>query len=231
MHSRRRFLGTLGRAAGVVVVAPVLSRCVGASEGARGQVGAGAEPLLGSALPGQRPLGWDPLEFNRKRGAAGAIPAAYMADINGVDGDAKHLGKHLPYVVSGALAHGHERFLPLMWGDPGKGHARHPNAAPSAANPEGHWYNWIRLRVATDGPAEEVESVYSRWPVVGAQDSGQLVAATGADPAADQGRNTVYLARLPQQWRPGATLRVHAHCLTHGEYVDFVEVPAPDAKK
>jgi hypothetical protein len=112
-----------------------------------------------------------------------------------------------------------------MWGDPAKGHAKHPNAPRSESNPEGHWYNWIKIRKATDGDAQEIESRFSNWPTTEPTDNGRYAAFEGTDPAADAGKNTVYLVALPPDVRPGDTVRVHAHCLTHGEYVDFVTVP------
>ena len=116
--------------------------------------------------------------------------------------------------------------LALMWGDPSKGYARHPNAAPSAANPEGHWYDWIRVRKATTADAEERESRFSAWPPAGVRDNGTYVAFRGDDPSVDSGKGTIYLAQLPSDVRPGDVVRIHAHCRTHGEYVDFLTVPA-----
>jgi hypothetical protein len=188
-----------------------------AAEGASSAPAAAADAA--SAVPAAKPADWNPVAYNIARGKGGAIPEKYMADILGPDGENKHLGKHLPFVpalpddrkIAGTVA--------LMWGDPAKGHAKHPNAAPSETNPEGHWYNWIR--VAVDGkPETEVESKFEGWPL--STGTGKYAGLAGADPAEDAGKNTVYLAVLPEGAKAGDTLRVWAHCLTHGEYVDFV---------
>lgn len=180
-------------------------------------------PAPASVLPRVRSASWDSHAFNRARGHAGAIPSAYMASIEGPDGDHAHLGKHLPYVPTAGLT-APNGYLPLMWGDPARGDAMHPNAPRSASNPTGHWYNWIRLRAAVAGEADEVESLYSDWPSLGAGDTGKLASANGGALTDDSGKHTVYLARLPSGVVPGDWVRVHAHCLTHGEYVDFVRV-------
>ncbi|MBL8678882.1 MAG: hypothetical protein JNK05_06935 [Myxococcales bacterium] len=245
MKSTRRellqWLQNWAALAGVVAIAPAAVGCgtsnanadnganggasgAGASSGgAAGQAAAGAS---NGEIPKAKPASWDPIAFNRDRGNAGAIPESYRAQINGADGATAHLGKHLPYVPempAGAVAAG---MLAIMWGDPAKGHAKHPNAAPSESNPTGHWYNWIRVRKATDAEAQEAESRFSSWPAAGSGDNGRYAAREGTDPAADAGKNTVYLVALPSDVQPGDTVRVHAHCLTHGEYVDFVTIPA-----
>ena len=48
--------------------------------------------------------------------------------------------------------------------------------------------------------------------------------AGGGDITAESGKNTVYLCKLPDGLQKGDTVRIWAHCLTHGEYVDFIEV-------
>ncbi len=202
-------------------------------------------------LPTSRPENWNAIEYNRKRGVAGAIPASYMAKINGTDGDSKHLGKHLPFIPELAA----NRFssmdlsknalidntvLPIMWGDPAKGHARHPNAPKSEANNfEGHWYNWIRIRKATTEPAIELQNNFANWPEgefsnqVDIRLDGKMQLTKGGylsfdpeqtDVTADSGKNTVYLTQLPKDVKKGDWIRVWAHCLTHGEYVDFLQV-------
>lgn len=214
--SRREFL-RLTTLAGATVLAPASFGCVKDEETQSPEKNA-------LSIPKQAPADWNPIAFNKTRGNQGAIPKSYHESINGADGDAKHLGKHLPYTVThpeipaGSIA--------LMWGDPSKGHAKHPNAAKSDKNPEGHWYNWIRVRKATDGEAQEVESKYSAWPIIGGRDNGAYLAQQGKDPAADSGKSTIYLAKLPAEVKPGDLVRIHAHCLTHGEYVDFLKVPA-----
>ena len=66
---------------------------------------------------------------------------------------------------------------------------------------------------------------YASWPAGGEGDAGGYAVLGGGDITADGGRDTVYLARLPADVKPGDTVRVHAHCLYHGEYVDFVQLP------
>jgi hypothetical protein len=233
--TRRDFFHRVAGATGTLVLAPYLVGCEPTSTPDRAPT---AMPILEPvaptetpaaeppSVPLERPAGWDALAFNKRRGNAGAIPASYLDDINGPDGDARHLGKHLPFLP--ALDPGvvvPAGMLAIMWGDPSKGYARHPNAASTEGNPEGHWYNWIRLRKATAGDTREVESHYRSWPAVEPGDDGAYAAREGDDPARDGGENTVYLAQLPPDVVPGDLVRVHAHCLTHGEYVDFVQLP------
>jgi hypothetical protein len=112
-----------------------------------------------------------------------------------------------------------------MWGDPAKGHAKHPNAVRSEANKnQGHWYNWIKIRKATDGEAEELQSLYPEWPGTTDEQKKQYVVQGGGDITAESGKNTVYLTGLPKDCKPGDTIRIWAHCLTHGEYVDFMTI-------
>ena len=170
-----------------------------------------------------QPEGWDPIAYNKARGNAGMIPETYHASINGPDGDAKHLGKHLPYVPGVDASLVPEGFLAIMWGDPSKGHAKHPNAAKSDANSEGHWYNWIEVRKASEEAAAQ-KSEYPTWPASGdVKAAGYLV--EGDQPMdAEGGIHTIYLAKLPADVKKGDTVRIWAHCLTHGEYVDFLTV-------
>lgn len=229
MTTRRAFLEVLAAAGGFTFVLP-LSACGSSSTTvASGETGrASGDETTGSGLPPvprSRPEGWDPIAFNRERGNAGAIPASYRASINGPDGDLMHIGKHLPYVPRLTADVVPAGMLPLMWGDPALGRARHPNAPPSEQLPTGHWFDWVRVRKATDDEAVEVTSTFGGWPTVTATDNGRYAAAEGDDPTADQGKNTVYLVHLPPDVRSGDLVRVHGHCLTHGEYVDFVTVP------
>lgn len=221
-HGRREF---------VVMIAgtSLLAACGGSS----GEGAAASEPTSGGevsadpmAIPEARPADWDPIAFNRDRGNAGAIPVSYQDEINGADGAATHLGKHLPYVPSAFEGEVPQGMLPLMWGDPERGYARHPNAVPGPANDgEGHWYDWIRVRKATEGEAEEVETTFTGWPEQGAEGTGRYAVLGGGEITGDDGKNTVYLVRLPSDVRSGDVVRVHAHCLTHGEYVDFLTLP------
>jgi hypothetical protein len=214
---RREFLE---RAAALGLVVPtlgsgLLTACASGGAAQGGGAAAGTAPLA------KRPDDWDAIKYNLERGAAGAIPAKYMADITGADGIPKHLGKHLPYLPK--LSFSEDGWIGVMWGDPAKGYAKHPNAPKSEANPEGHWYNWIKI--AIDGqPETEVETTWDGWPEVTAAATGKLMAADGGDISADGGKGTVYLARVPKGVAGGTTLRIWAHCLTHGEYLDFVTV-------
>ena len=99
---------------------------------------------------------------------------------------------------------------------------RHPNAAKTADNPEGHWYNSIKIRKAVEGPAEELESSYLDWPGQEPASTGSYAVFGGGKMDDDGGKNAIYLAKLPAGLQSGDTVRIHAHCLTHGEYVDFL---------
>ena len=189
--------------------------------GAEEPVAAEPDPL---AIPQTKPADWDAIAFNKERGNAGAIPESYLPSINGPDGDTQHLGKHLPYLAEVDEGDVPAGMIALMWGDPAMGYARHPNAPPTEDNPDGHWYDWIRIRKATEGEAEEAESHYRGWPEVEQPEDGGYAVMGGGSITADGGKNTIYLAKLPADVSPGDTIRVHAHCLTHGEYVDFVVV-------
>ncbi len=183
-----------------------------------------AKMLDANAIPPIKPEGWDPIAYNKVRGNAGAIPKSYLKDINGADGEMKHLGKHLPYVPTLDAAMVPAGFIALMWGDPEKGHVKHPNAPKTEDNPDGHWYNWIRVRKATAEEAEELQSNYTDWPGIAEGDNGAYAVFGGGEITAESGKNTVYLAALPKDVKKGDTIRIHAHCLTHGEYVDFITV-------
>jgi hypothetical protein len=233
-HGRRTFMAGM---AGVVGTS-VLAACGGAAEPEEAPA---PEPTAGGAgeptpppetasdpmaIPAAKPADWDPIAFNRARGNAGAIPESYRDEINGPEGETGHLGKHLPYVPGGFEGEVPEGMLPIMWGDPDLGYVRHPNAVPSEANDgEGHWYDWVRIRKATEGEAEEVETTFTSWPAQGPDGTGAYAVLGGGDITAESGKNTVYLVRLPSDVGPGDTVRVHAHCLTHGEYVDFLTLP------
>jgi hypothetical protein len=170
-----------------------------------------------------RPGDWDPVSFNRDRGNAGAIPEVYRAAINGPDGATKHIGKHLPYLAMLDPSLVPAGYVAIMWGDASKGNAQHPN---SAKNDEtgfaGHWFNWVRIRKATDGAAEEMETTFDNWPVPGNEMGGKFAVLGGGDITEDSGKMTVYLIPLPRDVVSGDTIRVWGHCLNHGEYADFV---------
>lgn len=239
MTTRRTFLTQLSRATGAVILMPVVSRCGGTTaaaptsmpsvvvEGVSGETELVAEVAgdLVAGVPMTMPEDWDAIDFNRVRGNAGAIPDSYLGSINGPDGVTGHLGKHLPYVPAVDAAAVPSGFIAIMWGDPDKGYTQHPNAVRSEANNhEGHWYNSIKLRKATAGESEEAESTYVEWPGVGDGSSGAYAVFGGGDITENSGKNTIYLAALPSDVVAGDWVRVHAHCLTHGEYVDFVQV-------
>jgi hypothetical protein len=237
--TRRDFVTLLAGATGALVLLPVACTTTSSSSTASSSTASSStassstasSPPAPPATPDPLALplvpdAFDALAFNRARGNAGAIPDSYRAAINAADGDQNALGKHLPYVPSLAAGVVPAGMLALMWGDPAKGYAAHPNAAPTPEVPSGHWYNWIRVRKATAGDAVEREAKFSAWPAPASGDDGQYAAASGSDVTADKGKGTVYLVPLPPDVKPGDVVRIHAHCLTHGEYVDFVAVPA-----
>lgn len=229
VQDRREFLRQLAIATGGVVVLPMTISCQGetnpkTSEGVEEGAVEVVEPVM-AAVPLVLAADWDSVAFNTERGNAGGIPQGYLPDINGPDGVAKHMGKHLPYVPSVDKALVPEGYLAIMWGDPTKGHAMHPQAPKGTeVYPLGHWYNWIRVRKAIEGKALEVESGFTEWPGPSEGDIGLFVAADGGELMADGGKNTVYLVKLPDDVGPGDTVRIYGHCLYHGEYVDFVTV-------
>jgi hypothetical protein len=71
----------------------------------------------------------------------------------------------------------------------------------------------------------ELESRYSEWPGISPDDNGAYAVFGGGEITDDAGKNTIYLAALPPGVVSGDTVRIWAHCLTHGEYVDFITVP------
>ena len=229
---RRDFVKKLGLGAGYMVLLPTVSACTStpAKDDAVPTDGptqtdatmANVPPLDRNGIPTARPVDWDPIAFNEKRGLAGAIPETYHASITGEGGESKHLGKHLPYVPAmDAVAP--VGFIPLMWGDPAKGHAKHPNApANESNNNEGHWYDWIRVGKVDGDSIDELQSTFKGWPDVVEGSTGAYLTSDGGAITDDSGKNTVYLVALPKSAKPGDTLRIYAHCLTHGEYVDFI---------
>jgi hypothetical protein len=177
------------------------------------------------APPTAKSANWDAVQYNIARGKLGYIPSAYMAQILATDGIKNQLGKHLPYVPALSPSIQKEGYLPVMWGDPQLGYAQHPNGPKAADNPEGHWYNWIRITKEGDA-GSLVETRFDNWPTVSSEVNGLYKPLSGKDVTLDGGRNTVYLAELPPGLQDGDTVMVWAHCLTHGEYVDFVTLPA-----
>lgn len=231
-RSRREFLKQLALVTGGVVLMPAVSGCPAPKQqAATGQAGGGGgagegEKKAMPEVPGTKPADWNPIAFNRERGLAGAIPESYWPSIQGPDGEKKHLGKHLPFVPTLDASLVPAGFMALMWGDPSKGYAKHPNAVRNASNNnEGHWYNWIRVaKVGADGAHDELQSSYSEWPGIKDGDNGSYAVFGGGEITADDGKNTVYLCALPKDTKKGDAVRIWAHCLTHGEYVDFITV-------
>lgn len=211
---RRDFFKTTLGLAGLSIMMPILSACESKSDD------------LGIMLPMEKPRNWNPIEFNRKRGNSGAIPDSYLSDINGPEGEKKHIGKHLPYIPKlGKDVIIPKGYLPIMWGDPSKGHAQHPNAVPGPDNNYlGHWYNRIELRRGVSVNAQTQISTYNGWPDSRDESQGMYVSAAGGPITEANGIHTVYLAKLPADVSKGDTVRILAHCLTHGEYVDFVTI-------
>ena len=215
---RRQALTRLAQAAGAVLLVPAVSAC--------GAATSDLTNALGSAVPPVAPADWNAVAFNTARGATGAIPSSYMAKIKAPGGVEKHMGKHLPYVPKVDPSLVPKGFVPLMWGDATAGYARHPNSPKGPANNnQGHWYNWIRVRKAVTDHVPSLESSFSDWPGTTSADNGAYAVFGGGEASADGGRNTIYLAALPKGVGPGDSVRVWAHCLTHGEYVDFVKLP------
>jgi len=225
---RRDFLKQLASTTGAVVLIPSVTACGGSPPS-----GSTTLPIVESnptapvipPIPATEPDAWDPIAFNRDRGNAGAIPESYHESINGEEGVNGHLGKHLPYIPDTAGLEVPAGYVAIMYGDPSRGHAKHPNAERNESNNhEGHWYNWIRIRAASDPQAEELESTYADWPGVEPSDNGAYAVLGEGDIRDESGKNTIYLAALPAGVQTGDRVRLYAHCLTHGEYVDFITV-------
>lgn len=207
--TRRRFLGRAAQSAGVALVIPSLVSCASeeadkSSEKSSSSVAPVTDPLV---VPNKRPAGWNPIEFNLKRGLAGAIPTSYHASITGPDAAKLHIGKHILYnspldktlVPSG--------FIALMAGDFTRGYAKHPAAAT-------HWYDSISI--VKEGTSQVIKSTFAAWPV------GNYLVLGGGPIEDATGSNTIYLAALPPGVNLGDTIRVAGHCNIHGEYVDFI---------
>ncbi|MCP4600396.1 MAG: hypothetical protein GY847_07670 [Proteobacteria bacterium] len=234
ISDRRVFLKQLAAFTGGAVIAPVVVSCAGASASKQttGNVPiTKSDPVTQSEtsglfdLPLARPQGWDPVSFNRDRGSAGSIPETYLNSIKGPDGIKKHLGKHLPYIPKIDSSLVPKGYIPIMWGDPSMGYTSHPNSPKGdEAYPIGHWYNWVRIRKATEKQAEEADSIFSNWPAPEDEDSGRFEVFGDADITENSGKNTIYLAALPSDVNKGDIVRIHGHCLYHGEYIDFIEL-------
>ncbi len=230
-QERRVFLKNLAMITGGVVLMPYVISCgsnppvVDAMpESKVDQETVEKAAIDATEVPLTKPSNWEPISYNTTRGNLGFIPDSYLPDVNGPDGPLKHVGKHLPYVPVDDASMVPAGFLAIMWGDPALGYAKHPNAAKSESNPDGHWYNSIKIRKAVEGETEELMSVYTDWPGSGETDNGAYAVSGGGDITADSGKNTVYLAALPAGLQKGDTIRIWAHCLTHGEYVDFLTI-------
>ncbi len=214
---RRKFFVHLTALTGGILLFPRLTRYAVAQSKPQDKLSA----LL--QVPLAKPTDWDPVGFNRLRGNAGAVPLLYLEDINSPDSEKKYIGQHLPYVPKTNPSQVSKGFIALMWGDPSKSHVRHPAAPPDPSTQfKGHWFDWIRIRKSTSANSPEVESRYTGWPQANPGDSGAFAVLGGGDITADEGHNTIYLAALPKDVKPGDTIRIWGHCLQHGEYVDFL---------
>ncbi len=225
--TRRDLLKQLGALLGAVVLTPTSIGCSSTQNPAPG-TGPSAATGAPMPLPRARPADWDAIAFNRARGNAGAVPETYRAQINGPDAERQHIGKHLPYVPTLSADAVPAGMIGLMFGDPSLGRTRHPNDAIGESAPRGHWFSWVKVRKATDEDAPEAESRFGAWPTP-PPDGGRFIPQEGTDLTADHGKNTVYLVTLPAGVAPGDVIRVHAHCISHGEYVEFITVPRASA--
>jgi hypothetical protein len=222
--NRRKFFRHLAALTGAVVIAPMAVGCAETTKPAVRPV-ARVDASGAPDIPLVKPANWDPIAFNKERGLKGAIPKSYYADINGPDGDKKHLGKHLPYIPDIKSVDYPEGYIPIMWGDPSKGFAQHPNSTQhSPGYTVGHWYNWVRVQNASIENAQEIESQFHAWP--GPRDSADstVFGVMGSGSIEDNdGKNTIYMLSKPADLNTGDTMRIYGHCLYHGEYVDFVD--------
>jgi hypothetical protein len=178
--------------------------------------------------PNVKPENWNPIAYNKTQGIEqGLIPASYHEAILSEDGDTKHLGKHLPYIPTEIEPDRiPEGYLPLMFGDAEKGYAQHPNQVVGTEGYEnGHWFNMIKIRKATMDEAEEVITRFDNWPETGETVNGTFIPYEGDDLTLNNGKNTVYLVKLPNDVKSGDTIRVTGYCLYHGMYTDFVTLP------
>ena len=208
LRSRREFIDQVARTAGVALLLPSIVRCSNAPEDDFRSSFSSTSGDSGLSLPNRRPENWNPIEFNLKRGLAGAIPETYHASITSADGPLLHIGKHTPYIAPIDKSLVPQGYIALMMGDFTRGYAKHPAAAT-------HWYDWISIlkEGSTSGPKY---SVFAAWP------TGNFMALGGGTIDGDTGKNTIYLAALPDGVKPGDTIRVVGHCNLHGEYVDFI---------
>ena len=213
-QTRRQFLKQSAIIGGAALLLPQFVSCSNRSENAT---------AAHSAAPLVMPSEWDEIAFNTKRALAGAAPTSYHGAIQSADGGKKHVGKHLPFIAQGVAAPA--GYVAIMVGDSAKGYARHPNAAAEQEIGEiGHWYDWIKIRPAIEGDAEEVTSSYAAWPKTAATDNGKIIPVQGKSFEDNGGRETVYLAQLPKGVMKGDMLRVIGHCNKHGDYVGFYQL-------
>ena len=171
--------------------------------------------------PTTRPETWDPFQYNFLRGDAGFIPPGYLRQTRGPLSFKVIAGEHLPYRIETPAAKMADGVLGVMFGDPEKGHIRHPSSPRDSDDPVGHWVDWVKIMKV--GGAQ-VETRFDNWPVCSEMVQGRFVPMVGDDPSADGGRNSVMLVRLPEETRQGDELRIWCHCRGHGEYVDFMKV-------
>jgi desulfoferrodoxin (superoxide reductase-like protein) len=198
--SRRQFLGMMG----TTIVLPIV---VGCQQEPEGENDSSSQSLDINKVPSYRPEGWNPIQYNLERGLKGAIPESYHESITGVDGDLLHIGKHIPYLAPIDPTVVPEGYIALMMGDARRGYAQHPNT-------ESHWYDWVKISV--EGASTVYKNEFNAWPT-----SNNIISLNG-DTSANGGKETVYLVKLPPGASAGDTIRVIAHCSSHGEYVDFI---------
>lgn len=204
--ARRKFLNQAVRAAGITLVAPSFVSCANQEEESSGRSSSGSSsnPLT---LPSKRPSGWNPIEFNLKRGLAGAIPTTYHASITGPDGAKLHIGKHILFNAPIDKTLVPPGFIALMAGDFARGYAKHPATVA-------HWYDWVSI--SKEGSSSVFKSTFQAWP------TGNYLTLGGGPIEDAAGANTIYLCSLPPDVKLGDTIRIVGHCNIHGEYVDFI---------
>lgn len=209
--NRREFIKQTGLVTGSLILFPGAAACSSDTLSDTGEI------------VRVKPSGWNPVLYNKNRGNAGAIPKSYLDDINGPDGETQHIGKHLPYIPEIDPSIIPKGFVPLMWGNPEKGHFPHPNAGTDgSSNSGGHWYNRIRIRKAVRWCAKTSETVFNGWPEIKPGDSGSYAVFNRGKITDKQGIKTIYMVMLPPDVSPGDTIRIQADCLQHGQYIDFV---------
>lgn len=203
--SRRQFLNQIAAATGASVLMPALVAC---GKPIETTITSQNSMASGTALPLYRPSSWNPIEFNRQRGLAGAVPTAHQPSLQTATSAVDFIGKHIAYVAPIPKAMVPAGSIALMIGDNFKGYAKHGATAA-------HWYDWISI--SKEGSKDSLVSTFASWPTGG----NYMVLGTGTIDA-NAGLDTIYIAALPADLKAGDTIRVVAHCNLHGEFVDFI---------